>query len=105
MELSHSLHMKCLVEVHNEVELELALKSEAEIIGINNRDLQTFKTDIETTDRLCKLIPKDRLIVSESGIKSRSDMDRLKSWGVNAALVGESLMSSDDIAGKIKELL
>jgi indole-3-glycerol phosphate synthase len=105
MEISHSLKMKCLVEVHNEVELESALASGAEIIGINNRDLQTFKTDIETTARLSRLIPKDRIIVSESGIKDRSDMEKLKSWKINAALIGESLVASNDIAGKIKELL
>jgi indole-3-glycerol phosphate synthase len=105
LNISHDLKMKCLVEVHDESEVDLALKSEAKIIGINNRDLQTFKTDIKTTARLSKLIPKDRIIVSESGIKDRSDMENLKSWGVNAALIGESLMASDDIAGKIRELL
>jgi indole-3-glycerol phosphate synthase len=105
LDISHSLQMKCLVEVHNEKELDLALKSEANIIGINNRDLQTFKTDINTTARLITLIPKDKIIVSESGIKNRSDMEKLKTWGVNAALVGESLIASNDIAEKIRELL
>lgn len=103
--LSHDLKMKCLVEVHNEKEIESALESGAEIIGINNRDLQTFKTDLETTARLSRLIPKDRIVVSESGIKDRSDMEKLKSWNVNAALIGESLVASNDIAGKIRELL
>jgi indole-3-glycerol phosphate synthase len=105
LDISHSLQMQCLVEVHNEKELDLALKSEANIIGINNRDLQTFITDINTTAKLITLIPKDKIIVSESGIKNRSDMEKLKTWGVNAALIGESLIASNDIAGKIRELL
>jgi indole-3-glycerol phosphate synthase len=105
LDISHSLQMKCLVEVHNEKELDLALKSKANIIGINNRDLQTFETDIDTTARLSSLIPKDKIIVSESGIKNRSDMEKLKTWGVNAALIGESLIASNDIAFKIRELL
>jgi indole-3-glycerol phosphate synthase len=103
--LSHSLNMKCLVEVHNENELETVLKSRSKIIGINNRDLKTFKVDLNTTARLSRFIPKERLIVSESGIKNRSDMENLKSWGVQAALVGESLISSNDIAAKMRELL
>ena len=105
LNLSHSLQMKCLVEIHSEKELDIALKSEAKIIGINNRDLNTFKTDINTTAKLSQLIPKDRIIVSESGIKNRSDMQMLKSYGVNAALIGESLMISDDIAKTMRELL
>jgi indole-3-glycerol phosphate synthase len=105
LDISHGLRMRCLVEVHNEKELDIALKSEANIIGINNRDLQTFKTDINTTSRLCNLIPKDRIIVSESGIKNRSDMEKLRTWGVDAALIGESIIASNDIARKIRELL
>ena len=103
--LSHKLGMGCLVEVHNEVELEVALKSEARIIGINNRNLATFDVDLETTERLRPLIPPDRIIVSESGIKNRGDMEKLREWGVNAALVGETLMSAPRIADRMKELL
>ena len=103
--LSHRLGMSCLVEVHNEVELKIALDSQARIIGINNRDLNTFETDVTTTKRLRPLIPKDRIVVSESGIKDRSDMGKLGRWGVDAALIGESLMASADIAAKMKELL
>jgi len=103
--LSHELGMKCLVEVHNKSELDIALNSEARIIGINNRDLNTFEVDISTTERLCSFIPPDRIVVSESGIKTRSDIERLKNCNVNAVLVGEALMSSRDIKAKIKELM
>jgi len=102
--LSHELGMSCLVETHDEVELGTALSSGAKIIGINNRDLRTFTVDITITQRLRPLIPQDRIVVSESGIKSRSDMERLRQWGVDAVLIGESLISAPNIAAKIKEL-
>jgi len=105
LRLSHELNMSCLVEVHNEAELEIALESKARIIGINNRDLTTFTVDITTTGRLRPLIPSDRIVVSESGIKNRSDMEKLGQWGVDAVLIGESLMSAPNIASKMKELL
>ncbi|MDO8687547.1 MAG: indole-3-glycerol phosphate synthase TrpC, partial [Dehalococcoidales bacterium] len=105
LELSHRLKMMCLVEVHNEAELKVALNYEASIIGINNRDLNTFETDLTTTERLRPLIPADRLVVSESGIKDHSDMEKLGRLGVDAVLIGESLMASDNIAAKMKELL
>ena len=104
LSLSHSLGLKCLVEVHSEDEMEQALLSGAEIIGINNRDLNTFTTDINTTRRLRPLIPPGRIVVSESGIKSRSDVEQLKDWGVNAVLVGEALVTSGDILSKMREL-
>ena len=103
--LSHELKMDCLVEVHNEAELEIAVGSGARIIGINNRDLKTFNVDLTTTERLRMLIPPDRIVVSESGINDRNDMKRLKRWGVDAVLIGESLMSAPDIAARMKELL
>jgi len=103
--LSHELGMSCLVEVHNEAELEIALNSGARIIGINNRDLTTFTVDLTTTKRLRPLIPQDRIVVSESGIKDRSDIEKLREWGVDAVLIGESLMSAPNIANKMKELL
>ena len=103
--LSHELGMNCLVEVHNEAELKIALSSQAGIIGINNRDLSTFNVDLATTERLRPLIPPDRIVVSESGIKDRDDMEKLKQWGVDAALIGESLVSADNIAAKMRELL
>lgn len=104
LKLSHELGMSCLVEVHNEAEVEVALKSNAGVIGINNRDLTTFKVDLATTQRLRPLIPSDRIVVSESGIKDRKDIEMLKNWGVNAVLIGEAFMSAPDIAAKIKEL-
>ena len=103
--LAHQLGMSCLVEVHSGAELEIALKSQARIIGINNRDLNTFAVDPTTTERLRPLVPQDRIVVSESGIKDRSDMAKLGQWGVDAVLIGESLMSAPDIAAKMKELL
>ena len=105
LELSHELDMSCLVEVHNEAELDIALRSKARTIGINNRDLRTFTVDITTTERLRPLIPKDKIVVSESGIKNRRDTEKLRQWGVDAVLIGESLMSAPNIAAKIKELL
>lgn len=103
--LAHQLGMGCLVEVHNESELKIALESNAGVIGINNRDLTTFETDLTTTERLRPLIPEDKIVVSESGIKDRRDMEKLRGWGVDAVLIGESLMASRDIAAKMKELL
>jgi len=105
LRLSQQLGMSCLVEVHNEAELEIALRSRARIIGINNRDLRTFAVDLTVTKRLRPLIPSDIIVVSESGIKDRSDMVKLRKWGVDAVLIGESLMSAADIAAKMKELL
>jgi len=103
--LSHELGMSCLVEVHNEAELEITLNSGAKVIGINNRDLSTFDVDLTTTKRLRLLIPQGRIVVSESGIKNRSDMEKMKRWGVDAVLVGESLLTAPDIRAKMKELL
>lgn len=105
LKLSHQLGMSCLVEVHNEAEVKIALESEAKIIGINNRDLKTFTVDITTTQQLRPLIPNDRIIVSESGIRDQKDISRLKQWRVNAVLIGESLLTAPDIGTKIKELL
>jgi indole-3-glycerol phosphate synthase len=102
--LSHSLGLKCLVEVHNGDEVERAVLSEAEIIGINNRDLNAFAVDINTTRRLRPLIPEEKIVVSESGIKSRRDMEKLGKWGVDAVLVGEALVTADNIRAKMKEL-
>jgi indole-3-glycerol phosphate synthase len=104
-ELSHKLGMSCLVEVHNEAELKIALNSGAQVIGINNRNLSTFDVDLTTTKRLRPLIPQDRIVVSESGINNHTDVEKLKKWGVDAVLIGEALMSATSIATKMKELL
>lgn len=97
MEIAKSLSLDCLVEVHDEGELQIALECGATIIGINNRNLKTFHVDIDTTKTLARLIPKDCIIVSESGISTNSDMKMLKECGVNAVLIGETLMKSKDI--------
>ena len=105
LSLSHSLGLQCLVEVHDEAELESAVSSGAKIIGINNRDLSTFSVDLTITKRLRPLVPADRIVVSESGIRSRADVQRLRKWGVDAILVGEALVTADDIAAKMGEFL
>ena len=103
--LSHGLGFGCLVEVHNENEVERAVLSGAEIIGINNRDLNSFAVDINTTRRLRSLVPEEKVLVSESGIRSRKDVERLGRWRVDAVLVGEALVAASDIRAKMKELL
>jgi indole-3-glycerol phosphate synthase len=105
LSLSHELGMQCLVEVHNEDELKRALACDAKIIGINNRNLDTMAVDLNVTKKLRPLIPPDRLVVSESGIKGRSEIQRLRELGVNAVLIGEALVTASDVAAKIKELL
>jgi indole-3-glycerol phosphate synthase len=105
LSLSHTLGMQCLVEVHNENELKRALASDVKIIGINNRNLDTMSVDINVTRRLRPLIPPERIVVSESGIKGRGDVQKLREWGINAVLIGEALVTASDVAAKIKELL
>lgn len=105
LSISRSLGMACCVEVHDEMELESALTTDARIIGINNRDLHVFRTKIETTLQLMDRIPADRIIVSESGIRTPQDVDRLRRAGVDAILVGEALVRQPDIGAKVRELL
>ncbi|HEY5297643.1 MAG TPA: indole-3-glycerol phosphate synthase TrpC [Verrucomicrobiae bacterium] len=94
-----------LIEVHDEEELERALKIGAQLIGVNNRDLKTFKVDLATTENLAKKIGADKILVAESGIQSRADVERLKKCGAKAILVGESLMKNGDIKTKVRELI
>ena len=103
--LATELRLDVLLEVHNEAELELALQTDCELIGINNRSLRTFVTDLGTTGRLRPLIPVDRFIVAESGINSRADIERLLAVGAGAFLIGETLMRAKDIGAKLEELL
>lgn len=103
LKLSTSLGMTSLVEVHSEDELTRALDAGAEMIGINNRDLNTFETDINTTIRLAGLIPDGKVIVSESGIDSRGDIDRLKGARVDGFLIGEAIMTAPDMGAKLRE--
>ena len=105
LSLSHSLSLKCLVEIHNEAEADRALAAGAEIIGINNRDLRTFETDINTTRRLRPLMPRGQIVVSESGISSRHDIKKLRQWRINAVLIGEALVTAADIPAKIRGFL
>ena len=102
--LSREIGMEPMVEVHDEAEVKVALDSNARIIGINNRDLKTFETNLSTTERLRQLIPEDRVVVSESGVKNHNHIAKLRQWGVDAVLIGESLMASQDIAAKMREL-
>jgi len=103
--LTHALGMQCLVEVHNRNELKRALAHNVKIIGINNRDLDTMIVDINVTRQLRPPIPRGRIVVSESGIKGRGDVQKLKEWRINAMLIGEVLVTAQDVAAKIKELL
>ena len=103
--IATSLWMQCLVEVHDEKELELAVESGAEIIGINNRNLRTFNTTLETTEILAPKVPLGKISVSESGISDKSDIERVMKAGVGAVLVGESLVTADDPAIALRNLL
>lgn len=93
-----------LIEVHSEKELENAMKLEPVLIGINNRNLETFETDINTTKKLKKLIPDNIIVVAESGIGNRETIDELRGLGINTFLIGESLLTAGDIGKKLKEL-
>ncbi len=100
-----SFGMDALVEVHDEAELERALLLDAELIGINNRSLSTFETDIAATERLARRMPAGRVLVSESGISTPADIARLKRSGARAFLVGEALMRQSDVAAATRALL
>jgi indole-3-glycerol phosphate synthase len=103
--ISLELGLTALVEVHNEVETERALKlKDVRLIGINNRNLATFEVSLETTERLRPMIPPEITVVAESGISTASDVDRLANANVDAILVGEALITSDDIGAKVREL-
>lgn len=106
LNIAKDLGLECLVEVHSEEELGRALDIGVEVIGINNRNLQTFRTDLETTFRLREKIIDPRIVViSESGINTRDDVERLAQHGIHAMLVGEALMREADIAQKVSELI
>ena len=102
---ANDLGMRALVEVHDEAELERGLASGAEIIGVNNRDLRTFTIDRELASRLRAQIPKDRIVVAESGIRDAADVARLRAAGIDAMLVGETLMRAPDPGVALAALL
>lgn len=104
-DLATSIGLHVLIEVHNEEEVEEALKSGGEIIGINNRDLNTFKEDLTTTEKLIKYIPKHKVVVSESSIKTSEDIRCLKSLGVSAVLIGETFMRNIEDIERLEQFL
>jgi indole-3-glycerol phosphate synthase len=98
-------HLDVLLEVHDEAEMETALQTECPLIGVNNRSLRTFEIDLGTTGRLARMLPSDRLLVAESGITCRRDIERLQADGARAFLIGESLMRQADVGAALQELL
>jgi indole-3-glycerol phosphate synthase len=103
--LARGMDMDVLAEVHNERELQRALGLETSLIGINNRNLRTLKTDLATTEHLAPLVPPDRFLIAESGIKDTDDLRRLSAVGPNCYLVGESLMRQEDVTAAVQTLL
>jgi indole-3-glycerol phosphate synthase len=101
---ARGLDLDCLVEVHQESELEQALTIDADVIGINNRNLEDFSVDVQTTFELITDVPAGKTVVSESGIADRSTLEELERVGVDAVLIGEALMRADDPAAKVREL-
>jgi indole-3-glycerol phosphate synthase len=102
---AQALGLAALVETHDRRDLDAALEADAEIIGINNRNLATLQVDTETTYRLREAVPPGRIVVSESGNRTREDLARLAAAGVDAVLIGEAIMREEDVEGKVRELL
>jgi indole-3-glycerol phosphate synthase len=102
---ARELEMDALVEVHDEEQIEQAVTAGADMIGINNRDLRTFEVDLTTTELLRTLIPDNKIVVSESGIFTRQDVERLADCGVHAVLVGEALITAKDVREKMREFV
>ena len=104
-EEARGLDLDCLVEVHEEAELETALSADADVIGINNRNLDDFSVDVNTTFELMPDVPAGKTVVSESGISDRATLQELDDVGVDAALIGEALIRAEDPEGKVRELI
>jgi len=105
LEQAREMNLGVLVEIHNERELEIALEAKADLIGVNNRELSTFKVDLSTAERLAALIPPHVCKIAESGIQTKEDAARMKQAGYDAILVGESLVKAPDPAAFLKELI
>lgn len=103
--MAQEIHLDVLLEVHDETEMETALQTDCTLIGVNNRNLKTFVTDLGITGRLARMMPPDRLLVAESGINNRNDIDRLQANGARAFLIGEAMIREDDIGAKLQELI
>ena len=103
--VAHDLGLDVLIEVHDEAELDRALRLRSPLIGVNNRNLKTLEVDLATTERLMRLMPADRLMVCESGIGSNADLERMRAAGAPCFLVGESLMRQSDVAAATAALL
>lgn len=104
LERAHALGISALVETHNEEEVRAAVDAGAEIIGINNRDLDRMETSLDTTRRLARLVPADRIVVAESGIHTRADVEDLAAYGATAFLIGGALLASHDPGALLREL-
>jgi indole-3-glycerol phosphate synthase len=104
-DLAADLDMDCLFEIHDESELERALKAGAKMIGVNNRDLRSLIVDFAVCERLIPQIPKDKIIVAESGITTHQQVERLRSLGANAVLIGETFLKEQDVGAKVKEVM
>jgi indole-3-glycerol phosphate synthase len=105
MEAAHRFDIDCLVEVHHETELDRALSCGAQMIGINHRDLRTLEVDLRVSERLIPRIPKGKIIVAESGLKTHDDVRRLQGLGAHAVLIGETFMREREILPKVREVM
>ena len=103
MNVAESMWLQCLVEVHNEDELKIALDIGAEVIGINNRNLHTFYTTLDVTKQLAPHIPDGKIIVSESGIETKEDLEFLKKHGVHSVLIGEALITAANMSMAVRK--
>lgn len=105
MDIAREFGLDCLVEIHDEKELDRALKTGAEIIGVNNRDLRTLEVNLKTGERLIPRIPRGKVIVAESGLQKHDDIRRMQDLGAHAVLIGETFMRAKDIGQKIDEIM